>query len=96
MENNKNNFYTCRASISFEFVREFEFVVPKCLVEEMELKDFVKNEVNDWILTKCISVDDCVEPMQGVDESLITGIGGITVDTTSTDEEMETVECFGE
>ena len=96
MENNKNKFYTCYAGISFEFGREFKFVVPKCLVEEMELKDFVLNEVKDWIQTKCISLDDCEEGGMGVDESLITGIGGIKVDTTSTDEEMETVECFGE
>ena len=94
MGNNKNKFYTCYASISFENCYQYKFVVPKCLVEEMELKDFVLNEVKDWVEKKCTSLDDCEGV--GVHEPLITGIGGILVETTSTDEEMETLEYFGE
>ena len=94
MENNKNKFYTCYASISFEFGREFKFVVPKCLVEEMELKNFVLNEVKDWVEKQCPSLDDCEGV--GVYDPLITGIGGISVESTSTDEEMETLKYFGE
>ena len=89
MENNKNKYYTCYANIEFINNYEFKFVVPKCLVEDMELKNYVLNEIKEWVEKQSPSPDFMYPPLMGA-------IGGISVESTSTDEEMETLKYFGE